>query len=216
MRMHDQAASKADYTSEASQHALARRLQSGDDAAFVELVKEFGPRLLSVIHRYLPDDTDAQDALQNTFVSVFKAIDQFQCQSRLDTWLHRIAVNSALQVIRKRKRRQEVSIDDMLPQYLPDGHRANPGPAWQIDSLAGQMDEETRALIRHHIHQLPEIFRVVLVMRDIDQLSTEEVAVALEISESNVKTRLHRARQALRESLDHYFCGPAKRGQRRG
>ena len=161
--------------------------------------------MLVVIRRYLPGEQDAQDALQEAFISAFRAIGGFKGESSLQTWLYRIAVNSALLQIRKRKRQKERSIEDFLPTFLPDGHRENPGAAWQIVRRNAEIDHDTKELVRRCIGELPELYRAVLLLRDIEERSTEEVSELLEISVSNVKTRLHRARQALRELLDRHL-----------
>jgi RNA polymerase sigma-70 factor (ECF subfamily) len=185
--------------------ALLQRLRSGDDAAFSELVQTHGPRLLVVLQRYLPQDQDCQDALQETFLSAFKALARFQGDSSLGTWLHRIAVNCALMRIRSQKRSRERPIEDLLPQFLANGHRQNPGSAWAITYDSAIADNETRELVRQSINALPESYRLILLLRDIEERTTEETAELLELSVANVKTRLHRARQALRELLDQHF-----------
>lgn len=187
--------------------ALLARMQSGDDVAFEEAVERYGPPLLSVIRRYLPEENDANDALQETFLSAFKALDRFQGESSLGTWLHRIAVNAALMKLRTRRRHPEQALDGLLPSFLDDGHRAGPRGSWSVapddEAIAG----ETRALVRKAIDELPESYRTVLMLRDIDERTTEETAELLELSPANVKTRLHRARQALRELLDRRLGG---------
>ena len=185
--------------------ALLQRLRSGDDLAFAELVQTHGPRLLVVLQRYLPQDQDCQDALQEAFISAFKALASFQGDSSLGTWLHRIAVNCALMRIRSQKRSRERPIEDFLPQFLADGHRQNPGAAWTVTYDSAVADNETRELVRQSIDALPESYRLILLLRDIEERSTEETAELLELSVANVKTRLHRARQALRELLDQHF-----------
>lgn len=185
--------------------ALLQRLRSGDDAAFAELVQAHGPRLLVVLRRYLPQDQDCQDALQEAFVSAFKALARFQGDCALGTWLHRIAVNCALMRIRAQKRSRERPIEGFLPQFLADGHRQNPGSAWTVTHDSAVADNETRELVRQSIDALPESYRLVLLLRDIEERTTEETAELLELSVPNVKTRLHRARQALRELLDQHF-----------
>ncbi|MBX9787821.1 MAG: sigma-70 family RNA polymerase sigma factor [Pirellulales bacterium] len=184
---------------------LLQRLRSGDDAAFAELVQTRGPRLLVVLQRYLPQDQDCQDALQEAFISAFKALARFQGDSSLGTWLHRIAVNCAMMRIRSQKRSRERPIEDYLPKFLADGHRQNPGAAWAITYDTAVADNETRELVRQSIDALPESYRLILLLRDIEERTTEETAELLELSVANVKTRLHRARQALRELLDQHF-----------
>lgn len=185
--------------------ALLRRLRSGDDAAFSELVQTHGPRLLVVLQRYLPQDQDCQDALQEALISAFRALARFQGDSSLGTWLHRIAVNCALMRIRSQKRSRERPIEDFLPQFLANGHRQNPGSAWATTYDSTVADNETRELVRQSIDALPESYRLILLLRDIEERTTEETAELLELSVANVKTRLHRARQALRELLAQHF-----------
>lgn len=161
--------------------------------------------MLAVLHRYLPDESDAHDALQETFLSMFRAIDRFAGDSSLGTWLHRIAVNAALMKLRRRRRKPEQSLDDMLPKFTLDGHRAQPRGAWSNVPEEAALGRETRTLVRAAIDQLPEGYRTVLLLRDIEERPTEEVAELLELTPANVKTRLHRARQALRELLDRTY-----------
>lgn len=184
---------------------LIARLQAGDDAAFDEVVRGYGPQLLAVLHRYLPDESDAHDALQETFLSMFKAIGRFAGDSSLGTWLHRIAVNAALMKLRRRRRKPEQSLDELLPKFTLDGHRAQPRGAWSNVPDEAALGRETRTLVRTAIDQLPEGYRTVLLLRDIEERPTEEVAELLELTPANVKTRLHRARQALRELLDRTY-----------
>lgn len=184
---------------------LIARLQAGDDAAFDEVVRGYGPQLLAVLHRYLPDESDAHDALQETFLSMFKSIGRFAGDSSLGTWLHRIAVNAALMKLRRRRRKPEQSLDDLLPKFTLDGHRAGPRGAWSNVPDEAALGRETRTLVRAAIDQLPEGYRTVLLLRDIEERPTEEVAELLELTVANVKTRLHRARQALRELLDRTY-----------
>lgn len=189
----------------AAEGRLIARLQAGDDAAFDEVVRGYGPQLLSVIHRYLPDDSDAHDALQETFLSVFRAIGNFQSGSSLGTWLHRIAVNAALMKLRRRRRKPEQSLDEMLPKFALDGHRTESRGSWSNVPDEAALGRETRDLVRAAIEKLPEGYRTVLLLRDIEEKTTEEVADLLELTPANVKTRLHRARQALRELLDRTY-----------
>jgi RNA polymerase sigma-70 factor (ECF subfamily) len=186
--------------------AFVARLRRGDGAAFEELVRAHTGRLLAVTRRLLSNEEDARDVVQDTFVSAFRSLDRFDQQSALGTWLHRIAVNGALTKLRSRRRRPERPIEELLPAFLDDGHRARPGPAWPEPSAALQR-EETRAAVRRHIEELPEDFRVVLLLRDIEELDTDETARLLGLTPGAVKTRLHRARQALRALLEPEFCG---------
>jgi RNA polymerase sigma-70 factor (ECF subfamily) len=181
---------------------LVAALRRGEDAAYERIVRELGGRMLVVARRFMRQDSEAEDVVQEAFIQAFKNIGRFQEGSRLSTWLHRITVNAALMRLRKASRRREISIEDLLPSYLDDGHRMDPGPAWSETGEDVAMREETRQLVRRSIEQLPETYRNVLLLRDIEQLDTAEAAKALGISVNATKTRLHRARQALRTLLD--------------
>jgi RNA polymerase sigma-70 factor (ECF subfamily) len=191
---------------DADETALVTRLRAGDEAAFEQLLRTHGGRLLTVARRFLRNEEDARDAVQDAFVSAFRAIHGFDGKARLGTWLHRIVVNAALQKLRTQQRRPEQLIDDFLPAFLEDGHRANPGPRWSESAAQALERRETRALVRACIDRLPESYRTVLLLRDIDEVDTEEAANLLGINVGAVKTRLHRARQALRTLLDEHMC----------
>lgn len=199
--------SSTDLTGQTSEESLLAALRAGVPEAYEQLVREFAPRMLAVARRFLSREDDAQDAVQDAFLSAFKALATFQGDSRLATWLHRIAVNAALMKLRTARRKPETPIDNLLPSFHDDGHRAGVGSSWAatIDQTVEQ--RETRRLVRAAIEKLPESFRTVLLLRDIEERSTEETADLLELTESAVKTRLHRARLALRTLLDPHFSG---------
>ena len=193
---------------------LIVRLRAGEDAAFETLVRTQGGRMLAVARRYLSED-DAQDAVQDAFVSVTRAIEKFEGNSRLSTWLHRIAINACLMKLRTRRRKPEEKIDDLLPGFLENGNLAEMPPPWRDSADKLLERDENRRLVRAAIDRLPEKYRTVLILRDIEDLDTEQTARALELSVPAVKTRLHRARLALKGLLDHSFATdspPATRG----
>jgi RNA polymerase sigma-70 factor (ECF subfamily) len=198
--------SLAEKTSDDFQEtALLAGLRAGDPTAYERLVRAYSGRLLAVARRFLMNEDDARDALQDAFLSAFRAIGNFQEGARVSTWLHRIVINAALMKLRTRRRKPEESIDDLLPTFLEDGHRKDPGPAWKETSESMLQREETRTLVRGCIDQLPDGYRTVLLLRDIEELDTEETAILLSITPNAVKIRLHRARQALRTLLDPHF-----------
>lgn len=178
---------------------LVARLQAGDAEAYEALVRVHGGRLLSVARRFLPNNEDAQDAVQEAFIKAFRAIGTFEERAQLHTWLHRIVVNTALMKLRSQRRRPEESIDDLLPTFQADGHQTTESHEWS-DALLER--KETAAMVRHAIAQLPDQYRVVLMLRDIEERDTLETATALGTTTTVVKVRLHRARQALRTLLD--------------
>jgi RNA polymerase sigma-70 factor, ECF subfamily len=196
--------------SEESESALLARLRQGDDAAYEELVRTLGGPLLAAARRLLKREEDAQDALQEAFLSAFKALPTFEAQSRLSTWLHRITINACLMKLRARKRRPgehaAASIEDLLPTFLPDGHQTRPNTPWAETSDVAAHRKEVQDLVRSSIDRLPDDFRTVLILRDIEEVDTNEAAEMLHLTPAAVKTRLHRARQALRQLLDPYFA----------
>ncbi len=181
--------------------ALLARLKAGEDDAYEELVRTHTPRMLAVARRFLGTEDDARDAVQEAFVSAFKAIKSFEGHARLSTWLHRIVVNASLMKLRRRRRKPEESIEGLLPKFLEDGHRAAAAGEFGASPDLDLEREETRAFVRAAIDELPETYRNVLLLRDIEELNTEESAQILGVTENAVKIRLHRARQALRTLL---------------
>jgi RNA polymerase sigma-70 factor (ECF subfamily) len=161
--------------------------------------------MLLAARRILANEEDARDAVQDAFLSAFKEIGRFEARSRLGTWLHRIVVNAALYRLRNRQRHPERSIEDLLPHFGEGEHQVDPPAPWKDTSDTILQRQELCELVRRCIDQLPEIYRTVLLLRDIEGLDTEETAQALGISQGVVKTRLHRARQALRSLLNPYF-----------
>ena len=192
----------------AASDPLVERLKAGDGAAFEELVRRHGGRMLAVARRFVRDDDAARDVVQDAFLSAFRAIRSFDGHAQISTWLHRIVVNAALMRLRTRQRRPEQSIEPLLPTFQEDGHHVEPVVSWAEsgDRLLERL--ETRTLVRAAIADLPETHRVVLMMRDIEDLSTKEAADALAISENAVKLRLHRARQALATLIKQRLAAP--------
>jgi RNA polymerase sigma-70 factor (ECF subfamily) len=183
---------------------LIERVRRSDDEAAEEMIRHYGPRLLAVTRRFLRNEDDAQEAVHDAFLSAFRSIDTFQGGSRLATWLHRIAVNAALMKLRKLQKHKERSIEELLPAFREDGHVAIPARQWKGPAEVER--EETRQLVLQLIGELPASYRAILLLRDIEELTTEETAQRLEVTTGTVKTRLHRARQALRTLLDPHVA----------
>ena len=197
-----------------SERPFLDRLRRNDDAAFEQLVSNETGHLLAVARRFLRNEEDSQDAVQQAFMSAFRALPSFNGDCLLTTWLHRIVTNVSLMKIRTRGRKPEQSIEDLLPTFLEDGHHAEPMSDWAGNAEHRLTLNETRAQVRAAINQLPEGYRAVLLARDIDELDTQETANALGLSEGAVKTRLHRARQALAALLEPVFNGGVANGRR--
>jgi len=177
--------------------ALVAGLKARRPEAFETLVRTYTPRLLAVAMRMLGSPEDAQDVVQDAMLSAYRAIDRFEGNARVSTWLHRIVVNAALMKIRTRQRRPEQPLEPLLPTFADDGHHAEPVASWGESPERLLERDETRAIVRSAIGSLPHSYRVALMLRDIEGLSTHEAAVALGITDNALKLRLHRARQAL-------------------
>jgi len=196
------------YVAGVDEALLVSRLRARDERAFEDLVRTFGGRLLSVARRFVRNDEDAQDILQSAYLSAFRALDQFEGHCQLSTWLHRIVVNTALMKLRSKKRRPEESIEDLLPSFQEDGHHVEQFADWNTPADLLIERTETRATVRACIDQLPDNYRAVLLLRDIEERSTQDVADALSITPTAVKVRLHRARQALATLLRKEYARP--------
>ena len=193
------------YTDE---EALLTGLKAGDRHACACLLKRFAPRVYAVALRMTGDPDEAEDVLQETFISACKHVQDFEGRSALGTWLHRIATNAALMRLR-RHTPDIVSLDqpitsldgEDIPREIAD---------WTFYPAGHALDGETRQVIEQAIAQLPDTLRTVFILREIEGLSTEETAEMLGIGLSATKGRLHRARLRLRELLTPYFALPAE------
>jgi RNA polymerase sigma-70 factor (ECF subfamily) len=185
--------------------ALVARMRAGDDAAFEGVVRTYSPRLLALARRIVGSDEDARDVVQDAFLNAFRGLSSFEGHAKLSTWLHRIVVNVALMKLRTRRRRPEQSIETLLPAFREDGHHVEQFRSWEepIDEVLER--RETREVVRKLIDQLPESYRTVLVLRDIEGFDTEETARMLDLTPNATKIRLHRARQGLRTLLARHF-----------
>ena len=192
-----------------SEALFVERLRSGDEQAFEELVRRFGGRLLATARHLLGRNGDAEDAVQEAFLSAFRGLDRFRGGSSLSTWLHRIVINAALMKLRGASRRPEASIEEYLPRFDETGHHADPVAEWRVTPEAAMLSRQTRDRVRAAIERLPPSYRAVLVLRDIEELSTEETAEVLSLTRTAVKVRLHRARLALRTLLVPVFAHEA-------
>jgi RNA polymerase sigma-70 factor, ECF subfamily len=181
--------------------ACAVRRTSNLEQRLEQTIRSHTPRLLAVARRLLGSADDAEDAVQEAFTLALAALDSFEERSQLSTWLHRITVNVALSKLRARRRNLEQLGLDPLPASHADEApgRADEASAYCLDELLEQ--REDGALLLACIEQLPEAYRRVIVLRDVEELDTRSVARLLGVSDSVVKVRLHRARQALRVRL---------------
>jgi RNA polymerase sigma-70 factor, ECF subfamily len=185
---------------------LVARLQCGEEASCEELVRRYGGPMLAVARRILRNEEDARDALQDAFLQAFRAIHRFRADARLSTWLHRIVANAALMRLRSASRRPEVALDDLLPNFDDEGLHAGDVRPLPLSVEGAVASAQTRAQVRWCIEQLPPQYRAIIVLRDVQELSTAEAAAQLGISENAVKVRRHRAHQALRTLLVRHLA----------
>ena len=169
------------------------------------LFAEYAPRIYSLARRILGNDTDAEDVTQDVLLQVVRKLDTFRGESAFPTWLHRVTVNAALAHRRKRAMQEEHRIRDPLDDFLQDGHHPQAVRPWMISPDQQALDRETREQIEQAIAGLPEIYRHVYVLADVEGLSNPEIADILGLSVPAVKSRLHRGRLLMRNALARHF-----------
>jgi RNA polymerase sigma-70 factor, ECF subfamily len=185
---------------------LVRAAKGGDDEAFGELVRRYDRNVFRIAQHITQNREDAEDVVQDAFLKAYTNLQQFQEQSKFYTWLVRIAVNEALMKLRRRRPERMVSLDeeiktedDSVPREVAD---------WSPNPEQNYNQAVLREILSRTIQGLPPGFRTVFVLRDVEGLSTEETADALELSIPAVKSRLLRARLQLRERLNRFFAKP--------
>jgi len=183
--------------------ALVAQARTGDDRAFAELVRRYEAKIFRLAQHITQNREDAEDVLQETFLKAYEHLDQFQGQSKFYTWIVRIAVNQALMKLRRRKTDKSVSLDEGIDTGEDTVTREI--AAWDEDPEQRFSREELGEILDAAIQSLAPPYRSVFVLRDIDELSTEETAEALGLSIPAVKSRLLRARLQLREKLTRTF-----------
>jgi RNA polymerase sigma-70 factor, ECF subfamily len=196
----------ADASTSVDEQALLAAMRRGEEWAFETMVRLHGGRLLAVARRFTRSDDDAHDVVQSAYLSAFRALNEFEGACQLSTWLHRIVVNTALMKLRSNRRKPEESIEALLPGFQEDGHHIEQFSEWSMPADRLIQQKETRAMVRACIEQLPDNYRSVLLLRDIEELSTQEVAATLGMTPTAVKVRLHRARQALSTLLRNHYA----------
>ena len=177
----------------------ARRIAAGDAAAFEALMRHHNPTLFRVARAILRDDAEAEDALQEAYLQVYRTIGGFRAEAKLSTWLARVVANEALMRLRKRKRR--AAIVPLHPTASPDELYEIPDTDMNHTPEASAQRSEMRLLLEHEIDSLPDAFRAVFVLRAVEELSVEETAAVLAIPPPTVRSRFFRARGLLRERL---------------
>jgi RNA polymerase sigma-70 factor (ECF subfamily) len=187
---------------EMADEGLVRLAQEGDTRGFDELVSRYRDRVYRLAFKILRHEQDAAEALQDAFLSAYRGLKNFKSESTFSTWLYRVATNASLMKYRKRR-------DDHVSLEQSQSYQLDPEPLaipdWSRQPLEELLDAETRQVMEEGLRRLPEELRLVFILRDEDGHSNIEVAEMLDLSVAAVKSRLHRARIALRDRLDRYF-----------
>jgi RNA polymerase sigma-70 factor (ECF subfamily) len=191
--------------------SLLERLRSGDPAVVEALMGEYAARAYRLAYGITRNQSDAEEIVQDVFLTICRKGESFEGRSALGSWIYRITVNTALNKRRGKRHKVETSLEAQLPRFKDDGHREGDRAYvladWSQNPEADLLSGETRAILNRAIDGLPDHYRAVLIMRDVEELSNEEIAQMVGESIASVKSRLHRARMALREQLTRYL-GP--------
>lgn len=184
-------------------------LLAGNRKEFEKLVRQESSRLFKVLLRYVRDEDEARSLVQETFLQAFEGLSTFRGDSKFTTWLYSIGINQARSRFRKEKRHNllsESEIDRLQPSFSLGRYTQTYEP-WQPDEMASK--SERQQLVHEAIAKLPENYRVVVELRDIEEFSTDETAEILSMTSGAVRVRLHRGRQVLRALLEPYFSNPS-------
>jgi RNA polymerase sigma-70 factor, ECF subfamily len=196
-------ATALNLAAELSDEAIVDRVRGGDTALYEILVRRHNQRLYRTIRAILRSDSDVEDVMQDAYVDAYRHLDQFKGEARFATWLTRIAVNRAIRKGHGERKHLALAVSDHEHDLAIE--RA---PAADLDPEHTMYGHELKTVLESLIDELPDPFRVVFVLREVEGLSTAETATSLQINEDTVKTRLHRAKRLLRDRLDRRL-GPA-------
>jgi RNA polymerase sigma-70 factor, ECF subfamily len=189
---------------------LVARAQKGDAAAFAQLVERHQRQMYRLALRMTGSEADAQEVLQEAFLNAYQKLPLFRGEAQFSSWLYRIAANSALMRLRRKRRAPDTVPDEPLelagPRFSAEGFM-EPAPDWSQRADDKMASAQLGAAIDKAVKELPEDYRTVFMLKDVDGLSNEEIANALDLTVPAVKSRLHRARLALREKLGDFFDG---------
>jgi len=190
-----------DYAQDA---ILVQRTLDGDYAAFEEIVRQHQETVFRVAMRFVKDETEAQDVTQDAFLNAFRKIHTFKGNAALGSWLYRIAVNTSLMRLRKKRRRSEIALENVHPHQSSEGDLLEFRSVWHERGDEQAEKKELRGKIQEAVDGLAPKYQNVFVMKEFDGLSLEEIGDELTLSIPAVKSRLHRARLHLRASLEPY------------
>ncbi len=185
---------------------LVDAARRGDYAAFERLVSRFRDRIFRLARGMTSNDDEAEEVVQDTFLAVFRKLGTFRGESSVSSWIYRVAANNALMRLRRQRRKPHLSIEDARPDFTEDGTEFVDSPGdWARQPDEKLLDRELGVRIESAIAELPEKYRMVLLLRDVEGLSNEQVADTLGVTVPTVKSRLHRSRLFVRDELETYF-----------
>jgi RNA polymerase sigma-70 factor (ECF subfamily) len=183
---------------------LVKGVTARDESCFEELVERYGSKVLNLALRITRNQEDSEEILQDVFITVFSKVGSFEHKSQFSSWLYRVTMNASFMKIRARNRRRSVSLEDIEPSTLNNwvGNRTE---MFDVDFMSSK--HEIRDAIEAAVDKLPEDYRAIFILRDIDGLSNESVSKILQLSVPAVKSRLHRSRLIMRQQLKKYYEG---------
>lgn len=185
-----------------SDEQLIEEFKKGSQRSYEELVSRYSEKAYSLASRMVRNQEDAEEVLQDVFVTVYRKISGFEGKSSFSSWLYRVTVNSCLMKIRKRKQNKSIGLDDAMPD---EEHSLLMSNSEETDTDKITLRKQVSTALEHAIHKLPDDYRPVFILRDIDGLTSREVGKILQLSVPAVKSRLHRARLMLRRKLVHFY-----------
>lgn len=184
---------------------LVREMQDGQLDAFEKMVQLYQRRVYSLAFNLTRNQSDSEDIAQEVFLRVFNKVNTFLGKSAFSSWIYRITMNVSYMKLKSRKKNEQISLDNLLPQYGENGFHMSTINDWSKKTDETLLSAESIKIIQNAINHLPKKEKVVFILRDIEELSTEKVCEILDISIPAVKSRLHRSRLFLRKRLSNYF-----------
>jgi RNA polymerase sigma-70 factor, ECF subfamily len=189
----------------AEEEILARKLIEGNVEAFDRFVEIYQKKIYALAYNMTHNQMDAQDVTQEVFLTIFRKVHTFQGKSAFSSWVYRVALNAVYMKLRSKKKDQSISVEDAFPSFNGAGYHQEVIRDWSESAESLMFSNETKNVIQSAVDQLPEKEKIAFLLRDVEGLSTEEAAEALDLSISAIKSRLHRARLILRKKLSGYF-----------
>jgi RNA polymerase sigma-70 factor (ECF subfamily) len=191
--------------SQGAEGELLAGLRTGRPSAVDELLRLYQGKIFNLAMSILKNESDAEEAAQDVFMTVIRKADTFQGNSAFYSWMYRICVNTCLMRLRGKRRTETVSLEEFMPVFTDEGMHASPMGDWSKEVERNALNEELGRMIRMYTEELSEKYRVVFVLSDVEGLSNEETAKILGLTVPAVKSRLHRARLYLHEQLSRYL-----------